>query len=231
MRVLLVEDSVRLTRHLTAALRNQNYAVDSAEDGEEGLWRARTTAYDALILDVMLPKLDGFAVLSRLRAEGCSTHVLMLTARDAVADRVAGLRGGADDYLVKPFALEELLARVDALCRRAYGCKSKLLRIGDLTVDTETRSVERAGRSIVLSAREYRLLEYLIRRQGQVLSRAEIEEHIYDDTASPMSNAVDSAICVLRRKIDVGAAYPLIHTRRRHGYMAAAPSEIRADPA
>jgi DNA-binding response OmpR family regulator len=206
---------------LTAALRNQEYAVDSAADGEEGLWKARTTAYDAMILDVMLPKLDGFTLLSHLRAEGNRTHVLMLTARDAVADRVAGLRGGADDYLVKPFALEELLARVDALCRRAYGCKSRLLTLGDLTIDTETRNVERANRSIALSAREYRLLEYLVRRQGQVVSRAEIEEHIYDDATSPLSNAVDSAICVLRRKIDADGAYPLIHTRRRHGYMAA----------
>jgi len=224
MRVLYVEDSPRLLRSVATALERSGFAVDTAADGEEGLWRIGTTAYDAIVLDIMLPKIDGLEVLKRIRAAGNDAHVLLLTARDTVADRVEGLRIGADDYLVKPFALEELLARVDALCRRAYGSKQNVIRIEDVEVDTAQRTVKRAGRPIELTAREYNLVEYLARRRGEVVARADIEEHLYNDAASPTSNAVDSAICILRRKLAGGNARPLIRTRRGLGYVFGRPS-------
>lgn len=219
MRVLYVEDSTRLARSVATALERSGYAVDTAADGEEGLWRIETAAYDAIVLDIMLPKLDGLTVLKRMRAAGNGAHVLLLTARDTVADRVEGLRIGADDYLVKPFALEELLARVEALCRRAYGTKQSVLSVEDVEIDTAQRTITRAGRAIELTAREYNLVEYLARRQGEVVPRADIEAHLYNDASSPTSNAVDSAICILRRKLAGGNARPLIRTRRGLGYM------------
>lgn len=225
MRVLVVEDSPRLQRTLGVALRKSGYAVDLAGDGDEALWLAQSNDYDVIVLDLMLPKRDGLSVLARLREEGRTVHVLLLTARDTVGDRVQGLQRGADDYLVKPFALEELLARVAALCRRAYGTKQTRVAVGDLEIETTRRQVSRAGRPIELTAREYQLLEYLACRRGEVVSRTEIETHIYDGLADPASNVVDSAICVLRKKIAVGpAAVPLIHTRRGLGYvLEAAP--------
>jgi DNA-binding response OmpR family regulator len=226
MRVLVVEDSVRLQRNLVAALRHTGYAVDAAADGEEGLWLAESNDYDAIVLDIMLPKRDGLDVLRTLRQRGRPAHILLLTARDTVADRVNGLQAGADDYLVKPFALEELLARVQALCRRAYGTKQPRLTVADLEIDTLARTAHRAGRPADLTAREYLLLEYLARRRGEVVSRSDIEAHIYDGQVDPMSNVVDSAICTLRKKIAIPAgAAPLIHTRRGLGYVleAAAP--------
>jgi len=219
MRVLVVEDSPRLQRSLGTALRKSSYAVDSAADGEEGLWLAQSHDYDVIILDLMLPKRDGLSVLAELRRQGRHTHVLLLTARDTVPDRVQGLRAGADDYLVKPFALEELLARVEALCRRAYGRKQSLLAIADLEIDTLAHNVKRAGQAITLTAREYHLLEYLARRRGEVVSRSDIEEHIYDGQVDPMSNVVDSAVCSLRKKLGVSNEAPLIHTRRGLGYV------------
>ena len=219
MRLLLVEDSPRLQHSVATALRRSGYAVDTAGDGEDGLWQALANAYDAIILDIMLPKLDGLAVLRRLREAGKPTHVLLLTARDTVPDRVTGLQAGADDYLVKPFALEELLARVEALCRRNYGAKRTHLTVADLTIDFSARTVARAGSALVLTPREFALLEYLARQQGAVVSRTDIEAHIYDEQVDPMSNVVDSAICTLRRKL---GAPPLIHTRRGHGYVLAA---------
>jgi len=219
MRVLIVEDSPRLQRSLGTALRKSNYAVDTAMDGEEGLWLAQSHDYDVIILDLMLPKRDGMEVLAELRRQGRDTHVLLLTARDTVADRVQGLRAGADDYLIKPFALEELLARVQALCRRAYGTKQTRLTIADLVIDTLARQVFRGNHPIELPAREYLLLEYLARRRGQVVSRTEIEEHIYDGQVDPMSNVVDSAICNLRKKLAGGGDSALIHTRRGLGYV------------
>jgi DNA-binding response OmpR family regulator len=220
MRLLLVEDSVRLQRSLAAALRRSGYAVDVAGDGEEGLWLAESSDYDAIVLDLMLPKRDGLDVLRTLRAHRKPTHILLLTARDAVSDRVTGLEAGADDYLVKPFALEELLARVQALCRRAYGSKQPKMVVTDLEIDPAALRVNRAGQPIELTAREYQLLEYLVRRRGEVVSRAEIEAHIYDGQVDPMSNVVDSAICSLRKKIAVaGSSRPLIHTRRGLGYV------------
>ncbi|HVU17830.1 MAG TPA: response regulator transcription factor [Candidatus Didemnitutus sp.] len=216
MRILVVEDSPRLQRTLITALRNSGYAVDSAADGEEGLWLANSNNYDAIVLDIMLPKRDGLNVLAGLRSAGRPTHVLLLTAKDTVADRVKGLRTGADDYLIKPFALEELLARVDALCRRAYSTKNPRLEFGDLAIDTAERTVARNGRPVPLTAREYLLLEYLARRAGQTVTRPEIEEHIYAGEVDLMSNAVDSAVCSLRKKL--GGAQ-VIHTRRGLGYV------------
>lgn len=221
MRVLIVEDSARLQRTLASALRKSNYAVDVATDGEEGLWLARENAYDLVVLDIMLPKRDGLSVLAELRRSGHSVHGLLLTARDTVADRVQGLRMGADDYLVKPFALDELLARVDALCRRAYGIKPPDVSIGDLEINTIARTVRRAGQTIELTAREYQLLEYLARRRDHIVSRTEIEDHIYDGNVDRMSNVVDSAVCNLRKKLSVANASPLIHTRRGQGYVLA----------
>ena len=220
MRVLLVEDSARLRKTVSMALRRSGFSVDAAEDGEEGLWLAQSHDYDAIVLDLMLPKLGGLEVVRELRKRGKATHILILTALDAVEDRVAGLKAGADDYLPKPFALEELIARVEALCRRAYGSKQTVLRVADLEVDTGARTARRAGVALELTAREYHLLEYLMRRRDEVVSRSEIEEHIYDGHVDPMSNVVDSAVCVLRKKIVAGgSAAPLIHTRRGLGYL------------
>ncbi len=218
MRVLYVEDSPRLLRSVAAALERTGYAVDTASDGEEGLWMAGCAAYDAVILDIMLPKLDGLTLLRRMREAGNDAHVLLLTARDTVAERVEGLRTGADDYLVKPFALEELLARVEALCRRTYGAKQNPIVVDDLSVDTAQRIVTRAGRPVDMTARQYNLMEYLARRRGEVVTRADIEEHIYNGE-SPTSNAVDSAVCILRRKLAIDNPAPLIHTRRGLGYV------------
>ncbi|HEX3728969.1 MAG TPA: response regulator transcription factor [Opitutaceae bacterium] len=216
MRVLIVEDSARLQRTLATALRKSGYAVDLSGDGEEGLWLAESHDYDVILLDVMLPKRDGLSVLAELRRKGRKTHVLLLTARDTVPDRVQGLQAGADDYLVKPFALDELLARVQALCRRAYGTKQPKLAVGDLEIDPLAKSAQRGGRALELTAREYQLLEYLVRRRSEVVSRSDIEEHIYDGQVDPMSNVVDSAVCGLRKKLGAG---PLIHTRRGLGYV------------
>jgi DNA-binding response OmpR family regulator len=220
MRVLLVEDSESLRRSLTTALKASGYAVDGAADGEEGLWLAQTHDYDVLVLDIMLPGMDGLQILDELRGGGNETPVLFLTARDTVEDRVRGLRQGADDYLVKPFALEELLARVETLTRRRYQRRTPTVTVADLVLDSAAKTVERAGVPIQLAAREFALLEYLMLRTGQVVSRTEIEEHIYDDLVSPMSNVVDSAVCALRKQIAVGAdSVPLIHTRRGQGYV------------
>jgi DNA-binding response OmpR family regulator len=219
MRVLLVEDSVRLQQTVGTALRRSGYAVDVSGDGEDGLWRAVNNDYDVIVLDIMLPKLDGLALLQQLRESGKATHVLLLTARDTVQDRVRGLRSGADDYLIKPFALEELLARVETLCRRAYGSKQNRLSLADLEIDTAAKKVWRAGQSVKLKPREYQLLEYLAHRPGETVSQSEIEAHIYDDNAEPMSNVVESTLSSLRRKLGEANSAPLIHTRRGLGYI------------
>jgi DNA-binding response OmpR family regulator len=222
MRILLIEDSQRLQRALSTGLRKLGYAVDVTGDGNEGFWYATRNAYDAIILDLMLPNLDGLSLLRKLRqCEGdCGrAHVLVLTAKDTVNDRVAGLRAGADDYLVKPFAFEELLARLEALTRRHHGVKNPTLRVGDLVIDSASRTVTRAGQPIELSAREYSLLEFLIMRQGHVVSRSEIEAHLYDEHAEIMSNVIDAAIYSLRKKIDLPGRPMLIQTRRGMGYL------------
>jgi DNA-binding response OmpR family regulator len=224
MRLLLIEDSPRLQKSVGRGLGKAGYAVDVTGDGREGLWYAESNHYDVIVLDLMLPGLDGLTLLRRLRAQGKQTHVLILTAKDTVEDRVRGLQLGADDYLIKPFAFEELLARVQALCRREYRKKNPCLEIADLVIDTATRTVTRGAQPIELTPREYRLLEYLAARRGEVVARAEIETHIYGEAADPFSNVVDSAICVLRRKITLPGSAPLIHTRRGLGYVLEEPA-------
>lgn len=220
MRVLVVEDSRRLRETIGLALRKSGYAVDITPDGNDGLWMAQSHRYDAVILDIMLPGIDGLSVLRQLRKEGNDTPILFLTAKDTIHDRVSGLRSGADDYIVKPFELEELLARVESLCRRSYQKASPVIRVYDLALDTSAKSVRRGGRLVDLTAREYALIEYLALRHGHVVSRTEIEEHIYDDQVSPMSNVVDSTVCSLCKKIATTPnSKPLIHTRRGQGYV------------
>lgn len=225
MRLLLVEDSKRLRTHLCKGLRGEGYAVDVAGDGEQGLWLAEINDYDVIILDLMLPKLDGLGLLGKLRSQGRKTHVLILTAKDSVDDRVLGLERGADDYLVKPFAFDELLARIGALVRRNYGAKSPQIAIGDLVIDTARKVVTRAGCLLPLKPREYALLHFLALRRGEVVSRTEIERHIYDELVEPMSNVVDSAVCQLRKKIDRQDRPSLIETRRGMGYLLREPDE------
>ena len=212
---------------MAEGLRQSGYAVDVAGDGETGLWQAKTHDYDAIILDLMLPGMDGLSVLSGMRAAGRDAHVLVLTARDGVEDRVRGLRAGADDYLVKPFAFDELLARVEALTRRRHGRPHPTIQIGDLVIDTAARVVRRGGELIDLSPREYALLDYLAARGDAVVSRTEIEAHIYDDRTEPMSNVVDAAVYALRRKIDTPARPSLIITRRGMGYSLRVPAAAR----
>lgn len=220
MRILIVEDSKRLRQTIATTMRRSGYRVDESADGEEALWKAREAPYDALVLDIMLPKMDGLEVLEALRREGSEVPVLMLTARDGVEDRVRGLRHGADDYLCKPFALAELLARVEAMCRRRYGKRDSVLQIADLTVDISARKAIRAGVQLDLTSREFALLELLALNAGTVFSRSEIERHIYDEYAAPMSNVVDSTVYALRKKLNSDPDQPmLIHTRRGQGYI------------
>lgn len=224
MRVLCVEDSAHLRKYVRKGLELAGFAVDVAADGEEGLWLAESVPYDVIVLDLMLPKVDGITLLRRLRSLQESPPVLILTARDTVEDRVFGLEQGADDYLVKPFALDELVARVRALARRAYGDKSPVIEVGGLVIDTARREVFLGGARVDLKPREYALLEYLARRRGQVVSRSEIEAHLYDDEAELMSNTVTSAVSLLRRKIDRPGQPSLIQTRRGMGYVFMEPS-------
>lgn len=220
MRILFVEDSASIRKPVTKALKASGYAVDASGDGAEAWQMAQDHDYDVIILDIMLPGMDGREILSRLRAAGNETPVLFLTAKDAIEDRVAGLRLGADDYLTKSFAIEELLARVEVLGRRKYARRSPLLVAGDLELDQAAKTVRRGGREISLTPQLFALLEYLLLRKGQVVSRTEIEEHIYDELVSPMSNVVDTAVCALRRAISISEkSAPLIHTRRGMGYV------------
>lgn len=230
MRVLLVEDDPRIARFVSQGLREQTYAVDVTADGEDALYKASVNDYDAVILDVLIPGCDGFEVCRELRAAGSNVPVIMLTARDAIQDRIAGLDSGADDYLTKPFEVMELLARLRALLRRGHVVRPATITIADLVIDTRAHHVMRAGRRIELTAKEYALLEYLARERGRVLGRAEIAEHVWDENFDPFSNLIDVNINRLRRKIDDPFSAHLIHTRRGEGYMLAAPdSSQRTD--
>ncbi len=224
MKLLVVEDYEPLRRSLVRGLVEAGFAVDEAKDGEEGLWLAKGEDYDAIVLDVMLPKLDGLTVLARLREAGRPTHVLLLTARDAVADRVAGLNAGADDYLVKPFAFDELLARVHALVRRRYEAKSPLVRVADLELDRATRRVRRGARAVELTAKQYALLELLALRQGQVVSRDDLWAHMYGFDADLESNLLEVYVAQLRRRLEANGEPRLLHTRRGMGYVLEAPA-------
>ena len=218
MRLLVIEDYTPLRKAVVRGLEEAGYAVDSTGDGKEGLWYAQSNDHDLIVLDLMLPSLDGWEILRTLRREGRQTHVLILTARDGVDDRVVGLDMGADDYLIKPFALEELLARVRALLRRRYLRKNPLLTVGDLEMDQATHQVRRGGQAIQLTAREYALLEFLALRAGEVVTRSDIWNHLYEFNSQAQSNVVDVYIGYLRKKLDQPGLPPLIHTRRGHGY-------------
>ena len=226
MRVLLVEDDPRIARFVSQALREQSYAVDVTGDGDEALYKASINDYDAVVLDVMIPGRNGFGVCRELRANGSNVPVIMLTARDALEDRITGLDSGADDYLTKPFEVAELLARLRALLRRGHIVQPAAILIADLVIETRAHRVTRGGRLVELTAKEYALLEYLAREQGRVLSRAEIAEHVWDENFDPLSNLIDVNINRLRRKIDDGTRPSLIHTRRGEGYMLAVPENL-----
>jgi DNA-binding response OmpR family regulator len=219
MRVLLIEDSERIQKAVARGLRASGYAVDTTGDGSHGLYLAESEPYDVIVLDLMLPGLDGLSLLRRLRQQNKNTHVIILTARDTVEDRVTGLREGADDYMIKPFAFEELLARVGALVRRRHDSKNPRLEFGDFTIDMSARRVFIAGQAVDLPPREYALLEYLVMHRGRVVGRSEIESHIYDEQVEPMSNVVDAAVYSLRKKLDRGTGTPYIQTRRGMGYL------------
>ncbi|MBU1261176.1 MAG: response regulator transcription factor [Planctomycetes bacterium] len=219
MRILLVEDYLPLQKSLAKGLREADFAVDVTGDGQEGLWYAKSNEYDVIILDIMLPKLDGLSILKQLRAKNKNTHVLLLTAKDTVEDRVKGLDLGADDYLVKPFAFAELMARIRALTRRKYEHKSPEIKTGDLRIDTVAKRVWRGGEEIILTSREYMLLEYLARRAGEVVSRTDIWDHIYEFKSEASSNVVDVYMGYLRKKIEKNSRPSLLRTVRGQGYI------------
>jgi DNA-binding response OmpR family regulator len=219
MRVLLVEDHKPLRKSLKQGLEEEGFAVDAAADGEEGDFKARTAQYDVIILDLMLPKIDGLTLLQKWRHEGIKTHVLVLTARGTWEDKVKGLDKGADDYLTKPFQLQELIARLRALIRRNHQVKDPVIRIFDLELNTAARTVKRSGQDIHLTPREFGLLEFLAFHRGKVVTRSMIWEHLYDEQDENTSNVVDVYIRYLRNKIDKGFDPPLIQTRWGEGYL------------
>jgi DNA-binding response OmpR family regulator len=218
MRLLLVEDDARIARFMAKGLREEAYAVDVAANGEDALYDAAINAYDLVILDVMIPGRNGFEVCRELRRAGQRMPILMLTARDAVEDRIAGLDHGADDYLTKPFEFRELLARLRALLRRSGELRPAQITVADLVLDTGAQSVVRGGRNIPVTTKEYALIEFLARNAGRVVGRAEIAEHVWDETFDPFSNLIEVYVNRVRRKIDSGAGKQLLHTRRGAGY-------------
>ncbi len=213
MRILVIEDDPVLQKSLAETLREENYAVDTASDGEEGLYKAKENVYDAIVLDVMLPRLDGWQMLAKLRPAS-RTPILMLTARDTIFDKVKGLNAGADDYLTKPFDSNELLARIRALIRRSSGQTQSLLTIGAVSIDTAARRVMLDGKEVSLTAREYALLEYLALHQGEVVTRTTLYEHLFDEDDDTLSNLLDVHVSNLRKKL----GHTIITTRRGHGY-------------
>jgi len=219
MRVLIIEDEINLARVLKKGLEENSFTVEICHDGEEGLYTAETHPFDAVILDVMLPKLDGLLVLQRLREKQITVPVIMLTAKGEVGDRVAGLNTGADDYLPKPFDFTELLARLRSVIRRNKGSASSVIEISDLEIDINLQMAKRASREIKLSAKEYRILEYLVMNRDRVVSRTELIEHVYDMDFDLDSNVIDVYINYLRNKIDKGFDSQLIHTVRGSGYI------------
>jgi two-component system, OmpR family, copper resistance phosphate regulon response regulator CusR len=226
VRILLVEDEPRVAGFLAKGLREQTFAVDVAREGEEGLHLGSVNDYDLIILDVMLPRKDGHAVCRELRAQGRRVPILMLTARGAVDDRVAGLDSGADDYLVKPFDFKELLARVRALLRRSAVLRPERLQVADLTLDTAGHTVTRGGKAVELTAKEYALLEFLVLNEGRVVGREQIAQHVWDENFDPLSNVIDVYIKRLRAKVDADSEHRLIHTRRGEGYLLTAARRV-----
>jgi DNA-binding response OmpR family regulator len=224
MRILVVEDASPIRKSVVQGLREAGYSVDEAADGETALWFAKSNEHDVIVLDLMLPKVDGLAVLKTLRKDRSAAFVLLLTARDAPEDKVAGLELGADDYLAKPFHFPELLARVKALVRRKYEVRGATVTVGDLVVDLRSRIVRRSGELVDLSGKEFALLEYLALNANRIVSRSDIWQHVYDFNASPESNVIDVFIARLRAKIERDGKPPLIHTRRGQGYLLAQTS-------
>jgi len=218
MRILVVEDSRRLANIVRRGLLEEGYAVDSSYDGEEGQYMAETTPFDVIVLDIMLPKKDGVTVCRELRAKGVNTPILMLTAKDSVEDKVNGLDSGADDYLVKPFAFSELLARLRALLRREGLPKSQRLEVGDLSLDPQSRDVRRSGRPVDMTAKEYAILEFFMRRPNAVVTRTMLAENVWDYEYDGLSNIIDVYIRRIRRKIDTDGKGSLIQTVRGAGY-------------
>jgi DNA-binding response OmpR family regulator len=225
MRLLLVEDDTRIARFVARGLEEQAYAVDVVPNGNDALYQVAINDYDLVILDVMIPGKDGFAVCRDIRAQGKRMPILMLTARDAVDDRIAGLDSGADDYLTKPFEFGELLARLRALLRRPNELRSPQIVVGDLTLDTASQTAKRGSRSISLTAKEYALLEFLARNAGRVVGRSEIAEHVWDETFDPFSNLIEVYVNRLRRKLGDDDKKPLLQTRRGSGYILEAKTE------
>jgi DNA-binding response OmpR family regulator len=219
LRILLVEDEPSAAKMLSKGLREQSYAVDVAANGEDALYYSNINDYDLILLDVMLPGKDGFEVCRELRNSGLSIPVLMLTARDIIEDRIEGLDSGADDYLTKPYDFRELLARARALLRRGNELRPEIIKLSDLEVDTRARTVKRAGRQIILTAKEYALLEYFARHANVVVTRSDIAEHVWDENFDSFSNLIEVYVQRLRRKIDDNHAVKLLHTRRGEGYI------------
>lgn len=223
--MLVIEDYTPVRDAVTQGLKEAGYAVDSASGGKDGLWYATKNQYDVIVLDLMLPEVSGMEILAKLRAARSESRVLILTAKDAVEDRVEGLNAGADDYLIKPFALEELLARVNVLFRRRYDQVGTIIDVGDLRINTATQTVARAGVAIEFTKREYSLLVFLAMRAGQVVSRTDIWENVYDFESDAHSNVIDVYIRYLRQKLERPGWAKLIHTRRGFGYVLAAESK------
>lgn len=219
MRILVIEDYIPLQKSIVEALYEAGYVVDSTGTGDEGLWYATNHAYDTIVLDIMLPEIDGLTILQNLRKLANNTPVIIISARDAVDDRIKGLDCGADDYLVKPFALTELLARVRSRTRQRYGVKSPEIEIGDLTINTLTKRVSINGLEVKLTSREYSLLEYLAVRSGEVVSRQDIWDHVYEYYENASSNTVDVYVGYLRKKLKSASPHRYLHTRRGHGYL------------
>jgi|SRR5262245_26436818 len=228
MRVLLIEDDRKAAKLLSKGLREEGFVVDVASTGEEGEEQAAINEYDVIVLDWLLPAKDGIAVCHSLRMRDLSTPILMLTARDSLADRVKGLSTGADDYLTKPFAFAELLARIRALLRRSRSAQPTVLRIGDLTLDPGSRRVTRAGVSITLTSKEFAILEVLMRSAGDIVSRTRLVERVWDEASEVLDNLVDVHLSHLRKKIDSAERPPLIHTIRGFGYRLGPPQSTDA---
>lgn len=221
MKLLIIEDSQRLLRTLGIGLRKMGYAVDLVADGADGLDYARFNEYDVIVLDLMLPTMDGLAVLQRLRALGRKTHILILSAKDQVADRIRGLQLGADDYMVKPFSFDELCARIQTLVRRRYGEKNPDIAVGAVVLNTAARTVSREGRRVPLTAAEYGIFEHLALRRGRVFSKEQLIDAIHDGETCTGANVIEVLVCTLRKKIDAEGADSIIETRRGHGYCIA----------
>lgn len=229
MRLLIVEDDPQLGAMLARGLREHSYAVDLVGDGDEAVLSATLHEYDAVVLDYMLPRRDGIAVAKALRARGLQLPILMLTARDTISDRVAGLDAGADDYLIKPFAFDELLARLRAITRRSGVLLPTIIDLGDLTIDTRAQRVEKRGYRVPVTAKEYALLEFLARRRGALVSRAEITAHVWDENHDPSSNTLEVFINRVRKKIDDPGGVSYIQTRRGAGYTFDVPASALRD--